>query len=79
MTYGRLTGACWLKLERSGNNVIGSISADGANWTQVASAAVSMPRRLSAGLFASSGLEHVTTRIVFDHVSVSTPLESRQH
>lgn len=68
MTYGRLTGVCWLKLERAGNTVSGFISTDGTKWTKAGQVTVAMRQQLYAGLFGSSGLKNVTTRIVFDHV-----------
>lgn len=79
VTHGRLTGACWLKLVRSGNTVTGFISQDGANWTEVANASVMLPRQLSARLYASSGMTDVTTRITFDHVSISAPTDLPQN
>jgi hypothetical protein len=79
VSYGRLIGSCWLKLERLGDSISGSVSADGINWMKVGSVAVSMPQLLSSGLYASSGMENVTTRIVFDHVSVFAGREPSQH
>ncbi len=70
--FGRLTGFCWLKLERSGDTVTGSSSLDGMAWTQIGTAAVSLPRRLSVGLVVCSGLDGITTRVMFDNVTVSS-------
>jgi hypothetical protein len=70
VTFGRLTGQCWLKLERSGNTFRGFISADGETWTGVGAATNSLSSKLSAGLAVSSRLPTVPTVVVFDRVTV---------
>lgn len=68
VTWGRLTGACWMKLARAGDTFTASISEDGKRWTTVGRATLALPRRLEIGLAACSRLERVTTRVVFDNV-----------
>jgi hypothetical protein len=68
VTYGRLTGCCWLKLARTGDTCTGLFSADGKTWTQVGTARVQLKRDLLAGLCASSRLATVTTTVRFDNV-----------
>ncbi len=74
-TYGRLTGPCWLRLERRAEAFTGSISPDGQVWTRVATATMATRGSLLAGLAACSCLTTVTTTVTFDNVSVS-PLDA---
>ncbi|HEV2435852.1 MAG TPA: alginate lyase family protein [Verrucomicrobiae bacterium] len=68
--FGRLTGYCWLKLERSGDTFTGFVSPDGQTWTRVGATTDSLRRKLFAGLAMCSGLKQVTTIVRFDHVAV---------
>jgi hypothetical protein len=70
VTNGRLTGGCWLKLERSGNTFTGSISSDGQTWTQVGAATNSLQNGLLAGVSVCSRLTKVTTLVLFDNVTI---------
>jgi hypothetical protein len=70
VTWGRLMKPYWLRLERSGNQFTGFISADGESWTKVAETTAPLPSRILAGLAASSSLVKVTTTVMFDHVSI---------
>lgn len=72
VTFGRLTGFVWLKLQRSGDRFIGSISMDGENWSRVgATSAVLKQRKLFAGLAVCSRLPKITTTVYFDNVSLT--------
>jgi hypothetical protein len=71
VTFGRLTGNCWLKLERSGDTVNGSISSDGKTWTQVGAATVALKQKLFIGLCAGSRIATVATTVMFDNVMVT--------
>jgi hypothetical protein len=71
VTFGRLTGYCWLKLERAGDSFIASISSDGKTWAQVGSATVALKRKLFVGLPVCSRLAGITTTAMFDHVTVT--------
>ncbi len=73
VTYGRLTGPCWLKLERHGANFIGEFSSDGTSWVTIGSATVPLKQKLLVGLCACSRLAGVTTTVKFGHVAV-TPI-----
>jgi hypothetical protein len=77
VTFGRLTGSCWLKLERAGDNFTGSISPDGKSWTQVGSIKVGLKRSLFVGLPVCSRLAGITTTVMFDNVMV-TPAVSKE-
>jgi hypothetical protein len=71
VTFGRMTGPVWLRLQRTGDNFIGSTSTDGKSWTQVGPARVPLNRTLVAGLAVSSGIPKITTTVKFDNVSLS--------
>jgi len=71
VTFGRLTGNCWLKLERAGDTFTGSISSDGKTWTQVGAATVALKRKLFVGLPVCSRLAGITTTVMFDQVTVT--------
>ncbi len=71
VTHGRLTGFCWLKLERFGNTFSGSSSLDGKTWTPAGSATVALGKRVFAGLTVCSRLAGITTTVMFDHVTVT--------
>ncbi|MGH7951040.1 MAG: glycoside hydrolase family 97 N-terminal domain-containing protein, partial [Limisphaerales bacterium] len=71
VTFGRLTGFVWLKLQRSGGNFIGSISLDGKSWTQVGSATVALKQKLFVGLAVCSRLPKITTTVKFDNVTMT--------
>jgi hypothetical protein len=73
VTFGRLTGFCWLKLERSGDTFTSSSSLDGKSWTQIGSTALPLGQKIFVGLAVCSGLDSVETRLTFDNVSVSSP------
>ena len=78
VTFGRLTGYCWLKLERAGSNFTGSISADGKTWTQVGAATVALKKRLLIGLPVCSCLAGITTTVMFDNVTVTNSLPPKK-
>jgi len=69
VTWGRLTGHVWLRLQRNGNNFIGSISYDGKMWKQLSDIVLSLNKNLFAGLSVSSGMPNSTT-VFFDNVSI---------
>ena len=71
VTYGRLTGPCWLKLARSHDTFSGSISQDGKDWTPVGTVIVPLKRQVLAGLCACSRLRTITTTVNFDKVAVN--------
>ena len=71
VTFGRLTGYCWLKLERAGGNFTGSISSDGKTWTQVGAVTIALKHKLFVGLPVCSRLAGITTTAMFDNVTVT--------
>lgn len=69
VTWGRLTGYVWLRLDRNGNNFIGSISYDGKIWKQLPDIVLPLNKNLFTGLSVSSGMPNSTT-VFFDNVSI---------
>lgn len=69
VTWGRLTGPCWLRLARAGDTFTASISPDGQVWTPVGRATLVLPRKLYVGLGACSHVPRITTTVLFDNVT----------
>jgi hypothetical protein len=69
VTWGRLTGYVWLRLQRKGNNFTGSTSYDGKTWTLVGTTTLQLKKNILVGLSIASGMPNSTT-IVFDKVLV---------
>src|SRR5262249_16201141 len=63
----------WLQLSRSGSTIIGSVSADGSNWTTIGTTTVSMATSIDAGLAVTSHDTTATNTSTFDNVTVSGP------
>jgi hypothetical protein len=70
VTFGRLTGYYWLRLQRRGNEFSGYSSVDGKNWTKIGSVTCSLKKRILVGLAASSGLATISTTVSFDLVDL---------
>lgn len=72
-----ITGAApprWLRLTRVGNTFTGYTSADGTNWTQLASANVTMNSDIMAGIAMTSRNNAVLDTATFDNVKVGAPV-----
>jgi len=63
----------WLKLSRGGDQVTGSISADGTAWTTVGSVGVTMASNVFAGMAVTSHDPSVLNTAVFDQVAAGPP------
>jgi len=69
--HGRLTGYCWLRLQRKGNEFTGYYSVDGESWIKTGSTVGPLKKQLYVGLPVSSGVSSITTTVVYDHISVN--------
>lgn len=69
VTFGRLTGYCWLRLQRKGNKFFGYSSYDGKTWTEAGSVSVPIAAKALVGFSVASGMPNATT-VFFDNVSV---------
>jgi len=63
--------AYWVKLARTGDTFVGSVSADGIAWTEVSRATLTLPAQIYIGLVASSHNASAQTVASFDHVEVT--------
>jgi regulation of enolase protein 1 (concanavalin A-like superfamily) len=62
----------WVRLERSGNTITGSVSPNGTTWTVVGSDAVPMGATINVGLALSSHVAGTLATATFDNVTVTT-------
>jgi hypothetical protein len=70
VTFSRLTGYYWLRLQRKGNEFSGYSSVDGKNWTKIGSVTSQTKKQLLAGLSVSSGSMVTPTTVSFDQVNL---------
>ena len=70
VTYGRLTGAYWIRLQRKGNTFSAFGSYDGKEWVAIGNAAVTLKKSLLMGIPVCSGMPN-STIVYFDNVAVS--------
>ncbi len=66
-----LAAPYWVRLVRVGNSLTGSVSSDGATWTQVGSVTVSMASSVLIGLSANSNSSTLLNKSTFTNVTVS--------
>jgi hypothetical protein len=71
VTWGRLTGFVWLRLERKGKNFTGFSSYDGKIWTNIGAMAVPIKKSLWVGIPVASGISTVSTILQFDNVTIT--------
>jgi regulation of enolase protein 1 (concanavalin A-like superfamily) len=69
VSWGRLTGYVWLRLQRRGNYFIGSVSYDGKTWKTLPDVVMPLNKKLLTGITVSSGMPK-STIIFFDNVSI---------
>ncbi len=60
----------WARVVRSGNKFYGYKSADGINWTRVASASIGMATNIYFGFAVASGSSNTVGTAVFDNANV---------
>ncbi|MGI9243147.1 MAG: alginate lyase family protein, partial [Verrucomicrobiales bacterium] len=68
----RLSTPYWVRLIRFRNRFTGYMSADGFHWQELGSAEIPMAGTIYVGLPACSQLDHVTTTVTYDNVSIPT-------
>jgi len=74
VTWGRLTGYVWLRLQRKGNTFTGFSSYDGLQWIKTGSVILPLNKSLMIGIPVSSGIKTISTILQFDNVSVTNVL-----
>jgi glucose/arabinose dehydrogenase/regulation of enolase protein 1 (concanavalin A-like superfamily) len=70
---GAATAPYWVKIVRSGTTFTGYKSADGATWTQVGSATITMATNVYVGLAVTSHNDPVLCTSTMDGVTVTSP------
>lgn len=70
VTYGRLTGYYWLRLQRKGDQFSAFGSLDGRQWTLVGNTSISLTSALMVGIPLCSGMAN-STIVRIDNVSVN--------
>jgi hypothetical protein len=74
VTFGRLTGYYWLRLERKGNLFSGYTSYDGKIWSEAGNISIPLKQNAFIGFSVASGMPNSTT-IFFDNVIVSKKMK----
>ena len=62
----------WLKLARTGSNIVGSVSADGTAWTQVGTTPVTMGANANVGFVVTSHAAGTLNQSTFDNVTFTS-------
>lgn len=68
VTFGRLTGYYWFKLQRKNNLITAFASTDGNTWREIGNTKDTFVKQLYVGLTVASGIQQITTTVKFDHV-----------
>ncbi|OQP46265.1 hypothetical protein A4H97_31385 [Niastella yeongjuensis] len=70
VSHGRLTGYCWVCLQRKGSTFTAFGSYDGNNWTPIGSINLLLDKEILVGIPVASGMRSSTT-VQIDNVSVT--------
>lgn len=70
VTFSRLTGYYWLRLQRKRKELSGYSSIDGKSWVKIGSIVLPIRKQVLLGLAVASGLETVSTTVYFDQVDL---------
>jgi hypothetical protein len=73
VTFSRLTGHLWLKLQRKENQFNAAYSTDGKEWITAGSVQMKLANSIQTGVMVYSGIKEVTTTVKFDQVKVLQP------
>lgn len=69
VTFGRLTGYYWLRLQREGRRCRAYVSYDGEEWTPAGAVDIDLGEACTIGIAVASGMANSTT-VFFDQVSI---------
>jgi hypothetical protein len=70
VTWSRITGYIWLRLQKKGNACNAFISYNGVEWSPAGSLNINLGKQVMVGIPVASGMKNTTT-ILFDHVFIS--------
>jgi len=71
VSVGGITAPYYVKIQRTGNTLTGSISSDGSTWKQVGTVNIAMGSNVYVGLVACAHTDSALTTATFDHVTIS--------
>jgi hypothetical protein len=71
VTFSRLTGYCWLKLQRQNDKCAAYYSTDGIAWKKIGIVSSPLNGRLYVGFFVASGIPGLATTVRLDKISVN--------
>jgi len=71
VTFNRMTGYCWLKLECTNETCAAFFSADGKNWQPAGVSKLDTNVLSTAGIIVNSNLKDTTTTVQLDNVLIS--------
>ena len=66
-----ITAPYWVRVQRTGNTVIGSSSPDGINWTTIETDTVTLPSTVYVGMALCAHNNALINSATFDNVSIS--------
>jgi YVTN family beta-propeller protein len=62
----------WVRLQRTGNAITGSVSANGTTWTVVGTQTMTLPNVVQVGLATTSHVAGTLNTAVFDNLSITS-------
>ncbi|WP_183580583.1 alginate lyase family protein [Mucilaginibacter sp. X5P1] len=71
VTFSRLTGYCWLKLQRQYGKYSAYYSTDRITWKMIGTVSNSFDNQLYIGFFVASGMPGLATTVRLDQISVN--------
>lgn len=70
VTFGRLTGYYWLKLERKGRQLVAYASDNGSSWVEIGRTGQPFDDQALIGIAVSSGMPN-STRVIIDNIKIN--------
>ena len=70
VSWSRLTGYIWLRLQKKGNACNAFISYNGTEWSPAGSVKINLGKQILVGIRVASGMTN-TTSVLVDHVLLS--------
>ncbi|WP_216846750.1 alginate lyase family protein [Mucilaginibacter sp. L196] len=71
VTFSRLTGYCWIKLQRQNSEYSGYYSTDGITWKKIGMVSSPLAGQLYVGFYVTSGMPGLATTVHFDEISIN--------
>ena len=74
ISWGRLTGSVWLRLQRKSNTFTGFTSYDGLKWTTIGTVSCPLNKIPLIGISVASGIKTISSIFQLDNVSITNAL-----